>query len=645
MGKKGGRGGERWQKKDNTKSPKIRTRDFNEEDMDDEIDTFHKQRDIVPLDLDEDIDSSDEDDVQAVFDIEGLDEDEDDEEEEDDRDDKYAAKIVKQQKILRRKTGGVEDETHDDSEADEVKEICPSGHGGDNVDFELESDDEGLAEEEAEVIRITKRTAELQSIEDFVAEDIDLEESSDGEKTIEHILHNKTRARSRPQDNKGAEDEAGAIYEVKKDLKALSREEQMDVVHSSAPELVGLLSELKDALHQLESKVNPLISKLKKRNGGSKEGMRYLETKHVLLLAYCQAISFYLLLKSEGHPVRDHPVIARLVEIKNLLDKMKELDEKLPSELEEILNQDHDTESEIKLSEKTLTSISETIGKDNRHSSVSTTKSQVALLQPHQTTELINGGFSQQNGKKQENGKKQIGLQSMEMLKVRARLEEKLKEKGLVRSRKIPSQSVNMNSRLETIDDFGDAVIDKEGGNSSSMRLSKVSKLNKFKVVSGDDDLPKRDDIGERRRKHELRVLANAGVEYNDEVGDEPKASDDEPEESEDELIKQAKRRKIVKLSEKAELYSRTSVAPSSAEPDIVDGKRQITRQILKNRGLTRQRNKLNKNPRRNYRKKHDKKNKAWQGASRPIRKPTGPSYDGERTGINPRVSRSTRFK
>lgn len=57
----------------------------------------------------------------------------------------------------------------------------------------------------------------------------------------------------------------------------------------------------------------PLRLQVRQGQLATAEGVSYLEAKHLLLLHYCIALVFYLLLKAEGRPVRDHPVIARLV--------------------------------------------------------------------------------------------------------------------------------------------------------------------------------------------------------------------------------------------------------------------------------------------------------------------------------------------
>lgn len=78
--------------------------------------------------------------------------------------------------------------------------------------------------------------------------------------------------------------------------------------------------------------------------------------------------------------------------------------------------------------------------------------------------------------------------------------------------------------------------------------------------------MPKRDDIGERRRKHELRVLSGAGVEPDDEAetfdslqraDPGPVSENSESEESEEDFYEQVKQQRAAKLAAKAEEYSR----------------------------------------------------------------------------------------
>uniref|UniRef100_A0A2N9GZ85 Uncharacterized protein n=1 Tax=Fagus sylvatica TaxID=28930 RepID=A0A2N9GZ85_FAGSY len=280
---------------------------------------------------------------------------------------------------------------------------------------------------------------------------------------------------------------------------------------------------------------------------------------------------------SEGQPIRDHPVLARLVEIKSLLDKLfvglrnalrilqptqdglvkggvtslcpgvhfihyelkgvrlqflidwnsdrggisfpnnmqlfnvcstkqtKQLDGNLPSELEELLNSNKGVEMVAKLGRENATLSSDSFTKDQgsypsaetRETTVPNDTAESEKVEPLKDNENKAGKCKHQSD--------QVGVQSMAMLKVRADLEERLKQEGILSSRapkpdKAQKRLKPVNGRLVTYDDFDDDAID---------------------VVSGDDDLPKRDDIGERRRKHELRVLAGAGIKSEDDVGDE----------------------------------------------------------------------------------------------------------------------------
>lgn len=650
MGKKSGK----FKKKENNPPKKSKIDFYNEDDdmMNDAIDAFHEERDIIPLNVNEDSAESDEDNEHPVYDLK---EDEDDDEDDDFDDAKLTglgAKIARTQKYLQATMGGVEDEMHD--EAEQETEERPLWGRGKNIYYqnkenvEESSDEDLIAEEEAEVLRLQQKKAKSLSAADFGIEDDEL--------TYEEILVQGKPGSVVSADGE-AKNETGTSYEeVQKDLNALTKEEQMDVVYSSAPELVGLLSELGEALEQLDNNVNPLLNKINGQNM-TKGGMHYIEVKKLLLLSYCQAITFYLLLKSEGQPVRDHPVISRLVEIKNLLNKMKELDGYLPSKLEDLLPKNVENVTGVKLVGRNLDS--EPLPISEKPSMVST---DIQEAEPREA-ELVEAIGLKHQRKKESKRKRQddqVGIQSMEMLKVRASLEEKLKQTGVLSSTARKNEKQNKRSRLlngllATPDDFDDDAMDAED-NREIRSLNKLSRLltpqvARPKVISGDDDLPKRDDIGERRRKHELRVLAGAGVEPTDDVNDEPgdRASDDVATSDDSEMdsdmgfYREVEKQHSAKLAAKEKMYSRSPAMLSTPET-VVDGKRQINYQMEKNRGLTRNRKKHDKNPRKKYRGKHEKAQKRRAGQVQSIKKPSGP-YGGETTGINAGISRSIRFK
>ena len=123
--------------------------------------------------------------------------------------------------------------------------------------------------------------------------------------------------------------EDGVHEEAKKaaELNAMSPELIKKIIESDSPELKGLLEEFKDALSQANDKLMPFLTAA--RSGKIKStasGMSYLEMKYNLLMSYCTFLAFYLLLKIEGKPVENHPVVHKLTHIKTLFEKLKPLD-------------------------------------------------------------------------------------------------------------------------------------------------------------------------------------------------------------------------------------------------------------------------------------------------------------------------------
>jgi len=109
-------------------------------------------------------------------------------------------------------------------------------------------------------------------------------------------------------------------------------------VAADAPELHSLALELRSALTELRERAAPLLAAARAGTGAPTAlGISYLDTKHLLLLSYSINLTFYILLKAEGRPVHDHPVLLRLLEIRTFLDKAKPIDKRMSYQLDKLL--------------------------------------------------------------------------------------------------------------------------------------------------------------------------------------------------------------------------------------------------------------------------------------------------------------------
>jgi U3 small nucleolar RNA-associated protein 3 len=110
----------------------------------------------------------------------------------------------------------------------------------------------------------------------------------------------------------------------------------------------------------------------------------------------------------------------------------------------------------------------------------------------------------------------------------------------------------------------------------------------------------------------------------------------------EDPLYEEVASRKAQRRQERAALYEVEAQPYAPMEDEALDAgaKRGVTDQILKNRGLTAYKNKLNRNPRVKKREAYRKAVIRRKGQVRDVRESEAQGYGGEATGINLKVVR-----
>lgn len=156
------------------------------------------------------------------------------------------------------------------------------------------NDEEAALMEEEEAKNIQKRLLEQLSEEDFSIDFFKKAEKSETETAV-----------------------------IKSDLSQLSKRQKLQLLEKESPEFAGLIDDFKTKLTVAKDDLQPVIELIKDGKLPKCPASKFVKTNYNLILNYCTNISFYLLLKSQKINIQNHPVIKRLYQYRQMLNKME----------------------------------------------------------------------------------------------------------------------------------------------------------------------------------------------------------------------------------------------------------------------------------------------------------------------------------
>lgn len=244
------------------------------------------------------------------------------------------------------------DEDYEDEEDDEFDEIEKFEH---DSDIEDKEDDDNLPDRKAwgskarqfygadyvdqDYDSLTAQEEERARLEEIEAKEIQqrlAKELNEADFSLDVFIPEQEVEET--PGKKGKKKKEKTEINLKADLSDLSERQKRELFRKEAPEFEGLVEDFEKNLQECQETMEPVLNYLTERNITDHPFVKLLKTRYDFCLSYCNNISFYLLLKSKKIKVKNHPVVKRMVQMKQLL---LELDQKyentIQSQVETIL--------------------------------------------------------------------------------------------------------------------------------------------------------------------------------------------------------------------------------------------------------------------------------------------------------------------
>lgn len=125
---------------------------------------------------------------------------------------------------------------------------------------------------------------------------------------------------------------------MQKDLSQLSKRQKEQLFKKDSPEFEGLVGDFKQRLDESNHLLQPILEYFAENSIENHPLVEFIRNQNQLILNYCTNVSFYLVLKAKRIPITNHPIVKRLVKVRQLL---LQIDEKYKSivkpQIEELL--------------------------------------------------------------------------------------------------------------------------------------------------------------------------------------------------------------------------------------------------------------------------------------------------------------------